>query len=184
MNSCLRLILVSLAAGALLASRSLAGEPGHVDFGKLTGSKKGECVEVTLSKGVLKLAGVLVRAGNPEAADIIGSLSRVRVNVVRLDDRNREDVTQRIATVRETLARDGWEQVVNAVKRQEDVMVYLKQGDGEAIEGIVVTVIDERKHEAVFVNVVGNIKPEQLAALGEHLQIQQLKLGGKKAGKS
>jgi hypothetical protein len=47
------------------------------------------------------------------------------------------------------------------------------------VDGVVVTVIDERKKEAVLVNVVGQISAGQLAVLGEHLNIAQLQLGTK-----
>ena len=41
-----------------------------------------------------------------------------------------------------------------------------------------VTVLDGNKQEAVVVNVVGDIKPEQLAALGEAMNIEPLKKAG------
>jgi len=47
-------------------------------------------------------------------------------------------------------------------------------GSQDEIEGLVVTVIDDGK-EAVVVNVVGSIKPEQLAELGDHYDIKGLK---------
>jgi hypothetical protein len=39
---------------------------------------------------------------------------------------------------------------------------------------LVVTVLDAGKREAVFVNVVGAIKAEQLSALGQRLNIEPL----------
>jgi hypothetical protein len=47
-----------------------------------------------------------------------------------------------------------------------------------------VTVIDSRKKEVVFVNLVGNIRPEQIAMIGKRLNIDPLakltmKMGGK-----
>ena len=178
----LRLALAPVALAMAIATTGLAAESGYVDFGKLVGPEKGELVDITLGKGMLKFASFVTKCKSPEAAQLISGLSRVRVNVVGLDDTNREATTARLLAVRQDLVRDGWEQIVAVRgKRQEDVAIYLKQRDGEIIDGIVVTVIDERKKEAVFVNIVGQIKAEQLALLGEHLEIAQLKLAGKGA---
>ena len=182
MKRTLALTAASLVLSTALVTSAFSAEPGFVDFGKLVGPEKGDFVEINLGKGLLKLASVFAKGKNAEAADIISGLSRVRVNVVGLDDTNRTATTERIAAVREELTRQGWEQIVSARgKKQEDVAVFLKQRDGEVIEGIVVTVIDDRKKEAVFVNVVGNIKSEHLGMLGEHLDIPQLRGAGKPA---
>ena len=59
-------------------------------------------------------------------------------------------------------------------KDGEDVGVYTKTRGGEALAGLVVTVIDP-KGEVVLVNIVGDIRPEQVAILGEKLNIEPLK---------
>ena len=176
MKNSLRLTLCSLLLGSALLGRAIAAEPGYVDFGKLVAPAKGEYVNVTLGKGMLKFAGVIAKGKDREAAELIAGLSSVRVNVVGLDDTNRDATTGRIAKVRQDLARDGWEQIVEARgKKQDDVAVFVKQRDGDVIDGIVVTVIDERKKEAVLVNVVGRIKADSLAAIGERFDIPQLR---------
>jgi hypothetical protein len=58
--------------------------------------------------------------------------------------------------------------------KDDDVVVFAKTGADDSIEGVVVTVLESGKSQAVVVNVVGNIKPEQLAALSKHLDIQGL----------
>jgi len=50
----------------------------------------------------------------------------------------------------------------------------VKTNSSDGIDGVVVTVIDTGEKQAVFVNVVGDIKPEQLAALGKNLHIDPL----------
>ena len=180
MKSSLRLALAPAAFAIAIASGSFAAESGYVDFGKLVGPEKGEFVDITLGKGVLKFASFVAKCKNAEAAKLISGLSRIRVNVVGLDDSNRTQTTERMTAIRKDLVRDGWEQIVAVRgKRQEDVAIFVKQRDGESIDGVVVTVMDDRKKEAVFVNVVGHIKAEQLALLGEHLDIAQLRSGSK-----
>ena len=178
MKTSLRFVFTS--ATLALATVTFAAESGHVDFGKITGPEKGEFVDITLGRGVLKFASFVAKCKNAEASQLISGLSRVRVNVVGLDDTNRAQTTERISAIRKELVRDGWEQIVAVRgKKQEDVAIFLKQRDGEVIDGIVVTVIDERKKEAVLVNVVGHIKAEQLGMLGEQLDIPSLRRGQK-----
>jgi hypothetical protein len=180
MKTSLRLALAPAFLAVTIATTSFAADAGYFDFGKIAGPEKGQMVDITLGKGVLKFASVLAKCKNPEAAQLIGGLSRVRVNVVGLDDTNRRQATERVAAVRQDLVRDGWEQIVAVRgKKQEDVAIFLKQRDGEVIDGLVVTVVDERKQEAVFVNVVGQIRVDQLAVIGEHLDISSLRQGVK-----
>jgi hypothetical protein len=102
----------------------------------------------------------------------------VRVNVVGLTEENREEMQQRVQRIRQDLEERGWERNVNAQgKKGEDVGVYTQTQGGTALAGIAVIVIDPKN--VVFVNVVGDIRPEQIAALGEKLDIKPLKeLGG------
>jgi hypothetical protein len=173
---------VSLALVLGLASTAFAAEPGYVDFGKITGSEKGKFVEVTLGKGMLKLASMIAKCNDPEAGELIAGLSRVRINVVDLDRTNRDSTIATIENLRRDLSNQGWEQIVTARGRKsEDVAIYIKQQDGDVIEGVVVTVIDAGKDEAVLVNIVGQIKAEQLAAVGEQLEIKQLR-GARRRG--
>lgn len=173
MHRSLRIAFVSVAA--LAVSHLRAAEAGVVDFGKFTKSERGEFVDITLGGGVLKLASFFVKHEEPAAAAMMRSISKVRVNVVGMDDTNRFATTEKMSSVRRELVSQGWEQIVTVQgKRDEDVAIFLKQRDGEIVEGVVVTVIDERKNEAVFINVVGNIRAEQLAELGGHLKIDRL----------
>jgi hypothetical protein len=179
MKNSLRFALAPFALAIVTATSVPAADPGYVDFGKLAGPAQGEFIDVTLGKGVLKLASLVAKSKSTDASQLISGLSSVRVNVVGLDDSNRDQATERVRAIRKDLVRDGWDQIVEVRgKKQEDVAIFLKQHDGD-IDGIVVTVIDERKKEAVLVNVVGHIKAEQLATLGEHLDIPQLHLGAK-----
>ncbi|HEY0966429.1 MAG TPA: DUF4252 domain-containing protein [Opitutaceae bacterium] len=164
--------LVLATAGLLSAS---AAEPGFVDFGSFTPSAGGEFVEVNLQEGLIKFAARIAAKEEPAAAEVLRGLKRVRVNVIELDDTNRKSTTERVEKIRTELASQGWEQIVTVKGRSdENVVVFMKTSGEDVIEGIVVTVIeDDRK--AVLVNVVGQIKADQLAELGERLDIEPLK---------
>ncbi len=174
------LATVSLFAGLATVGFAAEPAPGYVDFGSLAASDKGEFVEVKLDGFLLRLAAKFAKNDDAAAADLIANLKSVRVNVVGLDDANRAATTERVTAVRKDLAGKGWEQIVTVRgKHEEDVAIFVKHRGDEAIEGLVVTVIDARKNEAVFVNIVGDIKPDQLATLAKHLHIDQLNLNAR-----
>ena len=85
---------------------------------------------------------------------------------------------RRLQKIRQDLEGRGWERNVNVQgKDGEEVGVYTRTGRGETLAGVVITVIDPQN--VVLVNVVGDIRPEQIAALGESLNIKPLKeIGG------
>ncbi|MBI3884797.1 MAG: DUF4252 domain-containing protein [Opitutae bacterium] len=177
------LLRSTLAAAALSAAFSVSAsaasanpEPGFVDMAAFLPAAKGEYVEVNLSPGLLKFVAKLAAHEDADAAELIGSLKRVRVNVVKMDDANRADTLAKIEAVRRQLEGAGWTQVVTVRERHDgdNVDVHVKQHADESIEGLVVTVIDHQG-EAVFVNLVGNIRAEQLTKIADKLDIQALK---------
>jgi Domain of unknown function (DUF4252) len=170
---CSLFVFAVITAGFCLTAR--ADSPGAVDFGKFTPPGNGsEFVEVQIRSNLLNFAAILVEKDEPDAAKLLRSVQLVRVNVVGLTDGNREEMQKRVQTIRQDLEGRGWERNVNVQgKDGEDVGVYIQMQGGTAIAGIVVTVVDPE--HAVFVNLVGDIRPEQIAALGEKLNIKPLK---------
>jgi hypothetical protein len=154
-------------------------EPGQVDFGSFSPPRSGgQFVEVNLTSSIITLATRFVEKQEPEVAQLLNGLHGVRVNVIGLDDENRDDLEKRTQALRKELDSKGWERIVVARQQDQDVAVYLKTRNKDTVQGLVVTVMDGNK-QAVFVNVVGNIKPEQLALVGDRLNIEPLKkLGG------
>lgn len=178
------LALVACATSFALVSPAAESPAGLVDFGKFTPpASGGQFVEVNIKGNLLAMAAKLVGREEPDVAELIRGVQGVRVNVVGLDDGNREEVKERLGRVRGELEARGWERVVTAKSGTEDVAVYLKTRGEEAVEGIAVTVL-EGEREAVFVNIVGDIRPDKLAELGERLGIEPLKEAGFKTRKA
>jgi len=178
MKSLRSLVAAAGLAAALSVSAFAAesSEPGYVDLGKLVPAAKGDYVEVNLSTAMLKFAAKLASRQEPEAAALIGNLKRVRVNVVSLDDSNRQGAVEHIEGIRRKLEAQGWTQMVTVREKNDrsNVDVHVKQRDEDVIEGLVVTVIDD-KGEAVLVNIVGNISADQIAKVAENLDIEPLR---------
>ncbi len=160
---------------ASLCFTAQAESLGVVDFGKFTPPGKGsEFVEVQVRSNLLIFAAQLVEKEQPDAAKLLRSVQLVRVNVVGLTDENREEMQKRIQKIRQDLESHGWERNVNVQgKDGEDVGVYTQTGGGKTLAGVAITVMDPKN--VVLVNVVGDIRPEQIAALGESLNIEPLK---------
>jgi len=173
--------ILPLAVLSAFASVSVYAEnnpPGYVDFGKFSPpASGGEFVEVHITGNLISMAARFAEKDEPEIAELLRGLQLVRVSVIGLDDENRAEVEKRVKKVRSELDAHGWERVGTVQKKDEDVGVYLKMRGAEAVEGLVVTVI-EGTREAVLINVVGNIKPERIAAIGERLNIEPLKKVG------
>lgn len=173
--------LILLAALSALVSGSVCAEnpaPGYIDFGKFSPpSTGGEFVEVHVKSNLISMVARLAEKGDPEVAEFLRGLKLVRVNVIGLNGENRDEIQKRVKTIRGDLDAQGWERVVTAQKKDEDVSVYIKTRGEEAVEGLVVTVL-EANHEAVLINIVGNIKPEKIALLGERFNIEPLKKVG------
>jgi hypothetical protein len=153
--------------------------PGQVDFGSFSPPKGGgEFVEVNVPTALINLASQIVGKDEPDVAKLLNGLKLVKVTVIGLDDENRPELEKRAQKIRQDLSGGGWERVVTVQEKDQDVSVYLKMDDKGAVQGLTAVVIDG-KDDAVFANVVGNIKPEQLAMLGEKFHIDPLKKLGK-----
>jgi len=178
MNRILRLATTTAAIAWALAATLSAAEPapGYVDFGKIMPSAEGKYVEVNIPQGLLKFAAMFASKQEPQAAEVLGNLKQVRVNVVELSDANRSQIIERVKAVRQELETQGWLQVVTVREQPkgDDVQIYTKTRGEEAIEGLVVTVISGHD-EVVLVNIVGDIRPEQIATLAERFNIDPLK---------
>ncbi|MEO8426038.1 MAG: DUF4252 domain-containing protein [Verrucomicrobiota bacterium] len=157
--------------------------PGYVDFGKFSPSATGgEFVEVNVKSNLISMVARLTQKDEPEIAQLLRGLQQVRVNVIGLNDENRAEIENRLRTIRGELETQGWESIVTAQEKNQDVRIYLKIRGDEAVQGLVVTVLEGKK-EAVLINIVGDIKPEKLAEVGEQFNIDPLKKIGLKLKK-
>ena len=169
------LAAVVISASLGLAARAEKSASGSVDFGKFTPpASGGEFVEVNLKGNLLSMVASVAGKDEPDIADMLKGLEAVRVNVIGLDDTNRKETEERLQAIRSELEGKGWERIVTAKEKDQDVGVYVRTRGKEAIAGLVVTVIDGGK-EVVLVNVVGDIRPDQINALGDKLGIEPLK---------
>lgn len=170
------LTAATLSLALFASARAAEVEVGAIDIGQLLPSAKGQFVEVNLSPALLKFAARIAARHEPEAAEMIRNLKSIRVHVVGLDDTNRAATVEQIESVRRRLETQGWTKMVTVREKEggDNVDVHVKQHGEEAIDGLVITVID-KKGESVFVNIVGNINADQIAQLADKFDIEPLR---------
>jgi hypothetical protein len=175
----------SLGAALLLACGTFSGfaanlPAGYVDFGRFTPPNNGsEFVEVNVSSNVISMVARLAEKSEPEVANLIRGLKAIHVNVIGLNEDNRDEVEKRVRTFRGELDAQGWERLVTAQQQKQDVGVFIKTQGAESVQGVAVTVLQGHK-QAVLVNIVGDIRPDKLALIGERFHIDALKQVGQK----
>src|SRR4030095_4758710 len=110
-------LLLGITFTLLPVALSSGAEPGQVDFGNFTPPKAGgEFVEVNIPPNLIALAAKFVEKQEPDVAKLLAGIKQVRVNVVGLDEDNREDFQKKAQRVRSDLSGKGWERIVTAQK--------------------------------------------------------------------
>ncbi len=180
MKRFLQIAAVAATTSFAVAIQAASPAPGAVDFGKFSPSPGAEFVEVNVNANLIAMVTNFAK-DEPEVAEVLKGLKGIRVNVLGVNQANRDEVQTRMQSLRTKLDDTGWDRVVAVMNGKDDVGVYMKTRGPEVVEGLVVTVMEGRGH-AVFVNVVGDIRPEKLSLLGERFNIEPLKhLPGKPA---
>jgi hypothetical protein len=156
-----------LALPAMAQEDALKDFPGYVDFGELNSMFGEPSVQIAVGGALLGFVSALSAEENPEAAELFKRLHGVRVSVFENPVMN-EGAVDYVKAISSKLTEQGWESVVTVNSDDEQVRIFMKFS-GENVEGITVMALEE--DEAVFVNVIGDLKPDELGKVMDNFDI-------------
>lgn len=170
MKSCLTLLLALCLISPVSAQEpAIESLPGYVDFGSLAAVYGEPRVMINISGMILKFmtAAAAASKDEPEAAALMRNLKAVRVNVYNTAGVMTPALEQ-IANVKAVLEQSAWQPVVQVKENSEEVQIFMKASEAE-IQGLTVMTVDGE--EAVFINILGNIDPQQLSVVMDRLNV-------------
>lgn len=165
------LIRTLLAFLALVPA--LAHAQGYFDFTQIPGVGDEPKVQIDLNSSMLGFVRAAAGAADPELAGFLARIEGVRVLVYDILD-DPDEVMAFIERASQTLERDGWQRAVYVQDEGTRVRLYLKF-DGQAVEGMTAMVADlAGEREVIFMNVVGEIDPEEIGRLAASLGVDEV----------
>jgi len=168
-NKILIACMTALMALPVMAQEdALKDYPGYVDFGELTQVFGEPTVQISVGESLLGMVSSLSASEDPEAAELFKRLNGVRVNVFETDSMA-DGAVDLVKDVSSKLSDLGWESVVTVNSDDEQVRIFMMI-NGDQVEGITVMAVEET--EAVFVNVIGSINPEELGKVMDNFDIE------------
>ena len=157
-----------LALPAVAQEDALKDFPGYVDFGELNNMFGEPNVQIAIGGSLLGLISVLTAHEDPEVAKLFKRLHGVRISVFENPTVN-EGAVDFVKSISSKLSQQGWESVVTVNSDDEQVRIFMKF-NGENVEGITVMALAE--DEAVFVNVIGDLNPDELGKVMDNFDIE------------
>ncbi len=158
----------------LAQDSELLDHPGYVDFTELSqiaGSEPN--VEVSLKEPLLNLITNILKNNDESAARFLSTLIRVNVRVYDSSRIDAELMASTMSSIAQRLDVSNWDRVVRVREGSDHVDVYFRLSeDAQLIQGIAIMVAEPE--ETVLVNIVGNISPEDLSAIGARFNIEEL----------
>jgi hypothetical protein len=153
-------LCVALATGAR-AEEDLTKHPGYIDFGALDiFGKEDTTVEIFLDEKILK--------------NIDARLKQIRVQSFDIQPAKREDLESKTAEISKQLEAQGWSAMIKVHDRKKDSQTYVYiKWTGNKSQGLAVMNV-EPYEQATFVNIVGEMDPDQLRKLSTKLDIDAL----------
>lgn len=151
----LSLLLTALTGCGITAPSS---NEGFADLDSLGFNDVDQTMSLSIGPSVLRFAASNID-DDPEAKAMMRGLEGVRVKTYDITG-DEERVAHRIDNMTQKLKSQGWEPVIS-VREPGERTVMLMKVKGEAILGL--TVVNCDAHEAVIVNVMGELRPEMFA---------------------
>lgn len=169
MTATLKRLLVAASVTALLGCgvTAPAGNSGYADLDSLGFRDVDRTMSLSLGPSVLRFAATHIE-DDPQARELVGQLDGVRVftyDVVGDADR----VGDRIDRMSRKLQDRGWAPVILVQEPGQRTVMLIKTRD-DHIAGL--TLITSDAHEAVIVNVMGELYPDMFSGTMAALDVE------------
>lgn len=183
----LAFVLVALCAQLFVqvqaqAQQSVQNDPGFFNLSAIESWFPEEAyLEVNVGGALLDLVRQAARHEDAELSDMLGKLRGVYVRGYKVAPGEAGRIAERTSRLAQSLSSSGWETVVRVREEEERVDVFLKTAQNR-ISGLVVMVVDEE--ETVFVNIVGEIDPEDIGRIGGRFNVPDIPGIGNSSGRN
>ena len=170
-----RITGLALLGGGLLAFGSAAHAQGYFPFDEIPGLDSEPTVQIDLDPQLMNMFGNAAKGAQGEIASALAGITNLRVRVYEgITDGGEAELLKFVEDTSRTLERGGWKSVVRVNEDGERVRIFVKLAAGGAndgtFEGLTVMVVDTGgSDEAVFINVAGEIHPEQLGRVASQI---------------
>ena len=161
--------------GGLLAFSSGAHAQGYFPFDEIPGLDSEPTVQIDLDPQLMNMFGAAAKGADQEAASALEGITNVRVRVYEgiSSGGGEAELLKFVDDTSRTLEGDGWKSVVRVNEDGERVRIFVKPAAGGAdagsFAGLTLMVVDTGGGEAVFINVAGAIRPEQLGRVAAQM---------------
>ena len=162
-------ITMLLALSAVAQEDELKTMPGYVAFESLDEVYGEPRVRVNVGGFLLSLMSKAAK-NDPEAAAVLEGLEGVRINVYSTGGEVAPAIDQ-LQNAKNMLSNQNWEPIVPVNEDGQNVQVFIK-ANGEGVQGLTVMAVDA--DDAVFVNILGSIDPENLGAIMDQFDVDLL----------
>lgn len=153
---------------------SFHGKPGYVDFADLGVEPPGKLtLRVNLYGAILQLVAEATRGEEPGFAELIEKLQGIFASVYQVPEDHLAAIEREAGDTARRLEARGWQTVVELHDPDGDTSYLQVSSDGDRILGLAVMFV-EPDGTAGFINVVGDITPEEVGRLGRTFKIDAL----------
>ncbi len=166
--------LFAVCTSSLRAQTALERDPGYVDIDAFASwFDTSPTVEVNIKGSLLRMAAAATRDEDPVLAAMLTKLRAIQVRTFRYRPGLHNQLLSRTDGLSRRLREQGWDAIVRVRDDGENVDMFMR-ASGEKVQGMMVTVVSPDEEEVVFINIVGEIDPEEVGRLGSRFDIKGL----------
>lgn len=168
------LAVVALVAAPASARQPVQGDPGYVDlrrFEKLFAEEP--TLEVNLTGSLLRMVAEAARLEDEAFAALLDRIKAIYVRGFSLGEQEAGQMRDRVSALSSDLRDAGWMRIVRVREDGEQVDVLTRES-GDRIDGLAVFVVESGDNGTILVNIVGEIRPEEIGRIGRRFAIEAL----------